>query len=499
MQEFESSGISGKQARQTLGLLLLVATVVSVVWVVWGFRVSVPQNKILVLISKFGQDLPPNQILASNPDQKGIQYDVLSEGWHWYSSFLWEREIHDATIIRASELGVLIRQYGKDLPEGQIMANPYNDSGMQDTDFKGVVPEELKPGKYNINPYAYKVEIFPVTEVPAGHVGVVINKVGNDSAGFGYLAGKGEKGVQAEVREPGTFYLNPYIFEVIPYNIRVQKTDFKGGDITFMSFDSYEIRLSASIEWKVEKDKAPLVFTRIGQLKAVEESVIYPYARSLFRIIGSKYMAKDYIAGETRQAIQENFAKMLKETLEPYGVAVSSVMIREIRPPTVLREIINTRGLEKERREKFLKDIEKVKSDAQVAKSREEIVQSQARVEENIQKNMAKIKVEGDREIAMQNANKRFAIAKVNLDVSRVSSDTVIERGRAEIVREFNIQLAQVEALTQRIKAMGGGDAYAEYEFNKRIRLDRVFTNDDSPLAGMLQRFGATAHKGVRE
>src|SRR5690606_23276715 len=145
------------------------------------------------------------------------------------------------------------------------------------------------------------------------------------------------------------------------------------GEITFMSFDSYEVRLSATIEWKVLKDEAPVVYARTGVLKEVEEKLIYPYARSLFRIIGSRSKAKEYISGETRQEIQVRFEEMLRDTLLPFGIQVSSVVIRQIRPPTVLREIINARGLEKEKRAKILADIEKVKSDAQVAKRREEI------------------------------------------------------------------------------------------------------------------------------
>ena len=90
-------------------------------------------------------------------------------------------------------------------------------------DTKGIVSEVLKPGKYNINPYAYRVEKHPVTEIPAGHVGIVIDRMGREKEGFDYVSELNFRGVQPGVKEPGTYYMNPFLYEVIPYNIRVQK------------------------------------------------------------------------------------------------------------------------------------------------------------------------------------------------------------------------------------------------------------------------------------
>jgi regulator of protease activity HflC (stomatin/prohibitin superfamily) len=360
-----------------------------------------------------------------------------------------------------------------------------------------VVAEVLKPGKYNLNPYAYDVELYPVTEVPAGHVGVVVDRAGLEQTNFDYISRPGYKGVQPEVREPGTYYMNPYTHEIIPYNIRVQKTDFENeNEINFMSFDSYEIGLNATVEWRVERERVPEVYVRIGDLKDVERKFIIPYARSFCRIIGSASHAIDYISGDSRQAIQKNFHKMLEEVGAKNGIIISSVLIRRIIPPQVLREIINVRGLEKEKREKFIQEIEKVKSDAQVAKRKEEIIQSQARVEENISKQMALIKMKGDREIMLQQANKNKAIAVVNFDVADVERQTIAERGRASIMRDFNVREAEVEALKARVESFGGGAAFARYNFNQRLRIDSVLTSDQSPIAEMLNRYGSIQRGG---
>ena len=66
---------------------------------------------------------------------------------------------------------MLTRLYGKNLPQGTIIAGP---------DTKGVVADILRPGKYRINPYAYRVELFDAISIRPGSVGVVTSLIGDD-------------------------------------------------------------------------------------------------------------------------------------------------------------------------------------------------------------------------------------------------------------------------------------------------------------------------------
>ncbi|PCJ20307.1 MAG: hypothetical protein COB02_04535 [Candidatus Cloacimonadota bacterium] len=491
MNETNFNTVSIGQVKKVVIFFTIAIGASFLLWLILGFRINVPQNKILVLTKLFGTSPKQGSIVSLNSSQKGIQYDVKSEGWHWYSSFIWKREIYPATIIEAKELGVLIRQYGEPLENGKVLASPLDLNVAKETDTRGIVAEVLKPGKYNINPYAYKIVKFPVSEVPAGHVGIIIDKTGNDHSGFNYLASIGQKGIRKETKSPGTYYINPFVNKVIPYNIRVQKTDFDGYKaISFMSYDSYEIKLTATVEWRVDKSRASEVYARIGSLKDIENKIIIPFARSYCRIIGAKSLAREYISGDARQSIQVKFKEMLKEKSGEHGILISSVLIKKIVPPLVLREVINKRGLEKETREKLLKDIEKVKSDAQVAKRREEIKKSQARVEEIILKRNLLTKVKGDRTIALKRSNKNLAIARVDIKTAAVEKQTIIAKGEADLISEFNKKRAEAEALRMEISSFGSGKEFAKFKFNKKIDIQKVFTNDDSPIAMMLNQFG---------
>src|SRR5690242_9226339 len=68
------------------GMILIMLLGLLGVIVLGGFILSglviVENRKAVVLIKKTGDDLPDGNVLAA-PDQKGIQLDMLPEGWFW--------------------------------------------------------------------------------------------------------------------------------------------------------------------------------------------------------------------------------------------------------------------------------------------------------------------------------------------------------------------------------------------------------------------------------
>ena len=194
-----------------LGLVLGLAIFV------WFFcRIEPGSGEIAVLIRKTGDDLPPGAIIALEPGQKGIQFEVLPEGRYFRDPYAWGWTLAKITDIPAGKLGVLTRLYGKEPPPGRIIAG--GDCGKAGPDDeKGILAAVLRPGKYRINPHACHVALFDALSIRPGAVGVVTSLVGqdvlNDSlpppARNTYLVGEGLKGVAPQVLDPGTYYLNP--------------------------------------------------------------------------------------------------------------------------------------------------------------------------------------------------------------------------------------------------------------------------------------------------
>ncbi len=181
--------------------LVLIGVCTAIVW--FSFRIYVPPGKCAVLVRKMGSALPAGQLVATEQGQKGIELEVLGPGRHFRDPYRFEWELKDLTVVPAGNpsswewihtisskareritggnfrpqgdfpmIGVVTRRIGKAPPQGQILVK-------RDSAYAGILEEVLTPGTYKINPYVYEVEIQPATFIPAGFVGVVTNLFGD--------------------------------------------------------------------------------------------------------------------------------------------------------------------------------------------------------------------------------------------------------------------------------------------------------------------------------
>jgi len=194
------------------GIVLGLGLLITLALFVWEFcRIEPGPGEIAVLIHKTGEDLPSGAIIALEPQQKGIQFEVLAEGRYFRNPYAWGWEIARITDIPAGKLGVLTRLYGQDPPPGQIIADGDCAKGRAG-DAKGIVATVLRPGKYRINPLACTVQLFDALSIRPGAVGVVTALAGRDvldgqlppEARNTYLVGENLKGVVPGVLDPGT-------------------------------------------------------------------------------------------------------------------------------------------------------------------------------------------------------------------------------------------------------------------------------------------------------
>lgn len=187
-----------------VGLLFITfALLGALMW--FTFRVYVPPDMCAVLIRKSGEALPAGQLVATEPGQRGIQEEVLGPGRYFYNPVTWDYEIHPLTTIpsgdastwewldapqqpgadrfrksapvvegRFPQIGVVTRKVGKPPQPGQVIVS--RESGVQ-----GIIKEVLTPGTYKVNPYVFDVQVLPAVVVQAGYVGVVTNLFGEQA------------------------------------------------------------------------------------------------------------------------------------------------------------------------------------------------------------------------------------------------------------------------------------------------------------------------------
>jgi len=468
--------------------LLAMGLIVFIPVFIWFFcRIEPGRGAIAILIHKTGTDLPSGQILAENESQKGIQLEVLAEGRYFRNPYSWAWRWGQITDIPAGKLGVLTRLYGKDLPSNQIIADPNG---------KGIVADVLSPGKYRINPYAYRVDLFDAITIRPGFVGVVTSLVGEDVLSSsltnkpnGFLVSEGMKGVRPGVLDPGTYYLNPYLVSVAEVNLQSQRFEMSGADaINFLTMDGFSVMVEGTIEFALQGEKAALITHRVGDMGDIIKKVILPRARGFSRIEGSKHPATTFIVGETRQQFQKDLELHLRNTCDRWGVSIRSVLIRNITPPEAIASIIRDREVAVQESHKYDQEISQANSRAELVRQEMLAQQSGEKVEADTARIRSLIAAQQDQAVRVIQANRELEVAKIENDAAIAQAKAVMFKADADaaVVRMQN--LAESAVLTSQVQAFSNGLNYARNTFFKKVgpRIESILSTDQGDGLGAL-------------
>ena len=485
---FRRSGAGPRIPRVALIFIAMIFLIAMTPLWVWFFcRIEPGPGEFAVLIHKTGKDLPSGQILAES-NQKGIQLDILSEGRYFRNPYSWGWQIRRITDIPAGQLGVQTRLFGKDLPPGEIIASEGT---------KGIVADVLRPGKYRINPYAYNVELFDAINVRPGYVGVVTSLVGTDILNNNvpadvrnkFLVHKGMKGVLPEVLDPGTYYLNPYMVNVVEVNLQSQRFEMSGDDaITFLTLDGFTVHVEGTIEFALMREKAGMLTHEVGEMDDILKKVILPLARGFSRIEGSKNPAKNYIMGDTRQKFQDNLQAHLQQRCGEWGVAIKSVLIRNITPPDEIASIIRDREVAVQTAKKYEQQIEQAKSMADLTKQEMLAQQNKEKVEADTARIRAVIAAQQEQAVRITAANQELGVAKLENEAANFQTQSILLKAGADrSVIQMNNE-AQYSVLANTVQAFGNGMNMARYVFYQKIspRIFTILTSDQPDGLGDL-------------
>lgn len=466
---------------------------------VWSFcRIEPISGEFAILIHKTGEELAPDQILATSEDQKGIQLEVLPEGRYFRNPYSWAWEIAKTTDIPAGKLGVMTRHFGKDLPTGKILASE---------DTKGIMPEVLRPGKYRINPYAYQIEIFDATEVRPGYGGVVTSLIGDDIFSKdlppenrnAFLVPEGFKGVQPAILEPGTYYLNPYMVNVAEVTLQSQRFEMSGDDaINFLTMDGFTVHVEGTVEYALIPQNLAHITHRVGDMDDIIKKIMMPLARGFSRIEGSKNPAKNYITGETRQHFQDRLENHLRTQCLTSGVAIRSVLIRNISPPDEIASIIREREVAVQDARKFEQQITQAKSKAELNRQEMLATQNRVKVESETTRLRAVIAAKQNHEVRLTEAHQQLEVAKLETAAAVAQADALLlgaeaERRVIELTNEANAGV-----IANQVNAFGGGLNFARHELNQKVgpRIQNILTSDSADgLGGLFRPFITPANR----
>lgn len=464
-----------------LGLLLFVPVFI------WFFcRIEPKQDQIAILIHKTGEKLLPDEIIASRPEQQGIQEEVLPEGRYFRNPYSWGWIYAKVVDIPAGRLGVQTRLFGKDLPPGEIIAKAGT---------KGILAEVLRPGKYRINPYAYDVKVLDAITIKPGHVGVMTRLTGRDGLiddlppadRNTVLVSNDLKGVVSETLDPGSYYLNPYMYDVREVSLQSQRFVMSGEDtINFLTMDAFTIYVEGTIEFAIERDSAAMITHRVGDMDDVLKKIILPRARGFMRIEGSKLPANNFITGETRQLFQDNLEKHLREKTQEWGVQIKSVLIRNTQPPEEISTIIREREVAVQTAKKIDQEIAQAISKAELTKQEMLAVQNKEKVEQDTLRIKATIKAQQDQAVAVTAGERELEVAKLEADAAKFMAQAQVAKAEAErdVVKLDNE--AQAAVIRSQVSAFDDGGNFARYTLYQKMApmIQSILTGDGEDSIG---------------
>lgn len=506
----------------------------------WQFGVEmqtftiIPEGKIGLILANDGAEIPTGSILGrrvesdnfqdtekflNNGGQKGRQTAYITAGTYRINTYAFTVTITDMVIIRDNMVGIVTTLDGKPIESGQIAGRHVDGhNNFQDFDIflenggnRGLQQNIILAGSYNINPWAIQIEETPMTDVPIGHVGVVISYVGEDgkdvtgeSFKHGNIVSKGHRGVWMEPYGPGKYPFNKYTMkvELVPTtnlvlnwaNARSEAhaLDKNLSTITVRSKDGFPFNLDVAQIIHIPANEAPKVIARFGSMTNLVSQVLEPTIGNYFRNSAQDSDVISFLS--TRKERQQAAREHIKAVLDEYNVNAVDTLIGDIVPPEALMKTLTDRKIAEEEQKTYQtqkmaqEQRQGVEKETAIADMQKEIVKAQQSVEiaqrtadATVKKaegdaNSLKLQVEAEtiatkmRANAEAEATKARAGAQAEATKLNASADAekISKTGLAEAEKIMAIGKSTAEAYELQVKAMGG-DNFTKFKITEEI------------------------------
>src|SRR6187549_240946 len=276
--------------------------------------IEIGSDELGIIEAVDGEPMPPGGIFALDRAQnahnnfqdpiafikrggvKGIQLRTLPPGLWPIHPYLFRVSVAKTTVIPQGKVGVVTAADGDPLDPGRLLAKAitghlsfqnaelFVSSGGQ----RGPQVDILTPGTYRIlsqsvpleggsevKPGLFTIRVFDATVINENQIGLVealdgsaLNAgdyvaesvAGHDNFqdGHEFIDGKGQRGPQKDILLPGTYYINPLLFKVIPESAK----EVKPGEVAVIVSNtgkdpSDEIRrqMAAKVRERMEREE----------------------------------------------------------------------------------------------------------------------------------------------------------------------------------------------------------------------------------------------------
>lgn len=139
------------------------------------------------------------------------------------------------------------------------------------------------------------------------------------------------------------------------------------------SQDQLQTKLDVSVQYRLNGEMAPLILEETGDAETAVRVHLIPKLRSLLREQGKSIVrAEDFFQEATQETLQTALTEGLRDFLEPKGITVTAVLIRDITLPPFIVEAIEKKKEREQAVERERAELERVRTELQQQVARAE-------------------------------------------------------------------------------------------------------------------------------
>jgi uncharacterized membrane protein YqiK len=280
-----------------------------------------------------GEPMPPGRIFALDRAQnahnnfqdpiafikqggvKGIQLRTLPPGLWPIHPYLFRVSVGKTTVVPQGKVGIVIAADGANLDPGRLLAKAVEGHlSFQNAELfvgtggqRGPQVDILTPGTYRIltqsapledgsevKPGLFSIRLYDATMISENQIGLVEALDGsplnpgdyvaesipghdNFQDGHEFIDSKGQRGPQKDILLPGTYYINPLLFKVIPESAK----EIKPGEVAVIvsntgkdPSDDIRRQMAAKVRERMEREEKEQAAQSASHLDAADAEQI---------------------------------------------------------------------------------------------------------------------------------------------------------------------------------------------------------------------------------
>lgn len=173
--------------------------------------------------------------------------------------------------------------------------------------------------------------IIGLERIDAGHVGIKVNLIGTG------------KGVDNATEVTGWVFYNRFTTKIVEFPTFVQHKEYRKTEDSDESFvinskDGSEFHVSPLLNYSVQREKVPYIFTKYRvELNAIEAGFLKTAVYDAFRVVANSYTADELISN--REQFEIKVRKNLESHLLPEGFILAQFTSNLVYPETFKKAI----------------------------------------------------------------------------------------------------------------------------------------------------------------